>query len=109
MWTSNGRYRLLSGVHVESKTTLLQKYNKYEYNNWCTIYHSTNNNRWTMKKVKEKYSAEIIILLIISLMLITSCKSKKQEPVKCCDKETAHALWNCGKSIEYKHSELITN
>ena len=62
-----------------------------------------------MSKIKEKYSAEIIILLIISLMLITSCKTTKQEPIKCCDKETAHALWNCGKDIEYKHSELITN
>ena len=62
-----------------------------------------------MEKVKEKYSAEIIILLIISLMLITSCKTNKQEPVKCCDKDTTHALQNCGESIEYKHSELITN
>ena len=59
-----------------------------------------------MHKVKEKYSAEIIILLIISLMLITSCKTT-QEPIKCCDKETAHALWNCGESIEYKYSELL--
>ena len=60
-----------------------------------------------MEKVKEKYSAEIIILLIISLMLITSCKSKKQEPIKCCDKETDHALWNCGEDIQYEYSELL--
>ena len=59
-----------------------------------------------MSKIKEKYSAEIIILLIISLMLITSCKTTK-EPIKCCDKETAHALWNCGENIEYKYSELL--
>ena len=61
-----------------------------------------------MSKIKEKYSAEIIILLIVSLMLITSCKNT-QEPIKCCEKDSAHALWNCGESIEYKHSELITN
>ena len=48
----------------------------------------------------------IIILMTIGLMC---CKTTKQEPIKCCDKETAHALWNCGESIEYKHSELITN
>ena len=62
-----------------------------------------------MSKIKENYSAEVIILIIVLVMVLVSCKTTKQEPIKCCDKETAHALWNCGKSIEYKHSELITN
>ena len=62
-----------------------------------------------MSKIKEKYSAEVIILIIVLVMVLVSCKTTKQEPVKGCDKETAHALWNCGESIEYKHSELITN
>ena len=62
-----------------------------------------------MSKIKENYSAEVIILIIVLVMVLVSCKTTKQEPIKCCDKETAHALWNCGKDIEYKHSELITN
>ena len=62
-----------------------------------------------MQKVKQNYIAELIIISAVAIALLTSCSTKKQEPVKCCDKETAHALWNCGKSIEYKHSELITN
>ena len=61
-----------------------------------------------MSEIKEKYSAEVIILIIVLVMALASCKTK-EETIKCCDKETAHALWNCGKSIEYKHSELITN
>ena len=61
-----------------------------------------------MSKIKENYSAEVIILIIVLVMVLVSCKTT-QEPIKCCDKETAHALWNCGKDIEYKHSELITN
>ena len=61
-----------------------------------------------MSKIKEKYSAEVIILIIVLVMVLVSCKTT-QEPIKCCDKETAHALWNCGEDIEYKHSELITN
>ena len=48
------------------------------------------------------------IITIILVIILCSCKTK-QEPVKCCDKDTVHALWNCGESIEYKHSELITN
>ena len=62
-----------------------------------------------MQKVKQNYIAELIIISAIAIALLTSCKTTKQEPIKCCDKETAHALWNCGESIEYKHSELITN
>ena len=61
-----------------------------------------------MSEIKEKYSAEVIILIIVLIMALVSCKTT-QEPIKCCDKETAHALWNCGEDIEYKHSELITN
>ena len=62
-----------------------------------------------MQKVKQNYIAELIIISAIAIALLTSCKTTKQEPIKCCDKETAHALWNCGEDIEYKHSELITN
>ena len=54
MLTSNGRYRLLSGVHVESKTTLL-----------LIIYN--------MSKIKDNHLAEIIIALIIATTLLTSC------------------------------------
>ena len=39
-------------------------------------------------------------------MALASCKTT-QEPIKCCDKETAHALWNCGEDIQYKYSELL--
>ena len=61
-----------------------------------------------MSKIKENYSAEVIILIIVLVMILTSCKTK-EKPIKCCDKESAHALWNCGEDIKYKHSELITN
>ena len=61
-----------------------------------------------MSKIKENYSAEVIILIIVLVMALASCKTK-EKPIKCCDKESAHALWNCGEDIEYKHSELITN
>ena len=61
-----------------------------------------------MSEIKENYSAEVIILIIVLVMVLVSCKTK-EKPIKCCDKESAHALWNCGKDIEYKHSELITN
>ena len=47
----------------------------------------------------------IIILMTIGLV----CCKNEQEPIKCCEKDSTHALWNCGESIEYKHSELITN
>jgi|TARA_R100000479_G_C6257786_1_gene154756 hypothetical protein len=47
------------------------------------------------------------ILTIIAIIALCSCKTTKKEPVKCCDKETAHALWNCGEEIEYKYKELI--
>ena len=60
-----------------------------------------------MSKIKEKYSAEVIILIIVLVMALVSCKTTKQEPIKCCDKETAHALWNCGEDIQYKYSELL--
>ena len=56
MRTSNGRYRLLSGVHVESKTTLLLIINIYN-----------------MSKIKNNYLAELIIALIIATTLLTSC------------------------------------
>ena len=62
-----------------------------------------------MQKVKQNYIAELIIISAIAIALLTSCSTNKQKPIKCCDKETAHALWNCGESIKYKHSELITN
>jgi len=60
-----------------------------------------------MQKVKQNYIAELIIISAIAIALLTSCKTTKQEPIKCCDKETAHALWNCGESVEYKYSELL--
>ena len=62
-----------------------------------------------MSKIKEKYSAEIIILLIFSLALLSSCKTNKQEPINCCQKDTKHPLWECEGELVYKHSELITN
>ena len=62
-----------------------------------------------MQKVKQNYIAELIIISAIAIALLTSCSTNEQEPVRCCDKDTVHALWNCGESIEYKHSELITN
>mgnify|MGYP003128207342 CR=1 FL=1 len=50
----------------------------------------------------------MIKYIVFFSMLIISCKTTKQEkPIKCCDKETPHALWNCGNDIEYKYSELI--
>ena len=45
----------------------------------------------------------IIILMTIGLM----CCKNEQEPIKCCEKDSTHALWNCGESIEYKYSELL--
>ena len=61
-----------------------------------------------MQKVKQNYIAELIIISAIAIALLTSCKTT-EEPIKCCEKDSTHALWNCGESIEYKHSELITN
>jgi len=50
-----------------------------------------------------------MIRYIIIMVLIISCKTtKKEEPIRCCDKETAHALWDCGNEVEYKYSELLT-
>ena len=48
------------------------------------------------------------IITITLVIILCSCKTK-QKPIKCCDKETTHALWNCGEDIEYKYKELITN
>ena len=62
-----------------------------------------------MQKVKQNYVAELIIISAITIALLTSCSTNKQEQIKCCEKDSAHALWKCGESIEYKHSELITN
>ena len=62
-----------------------------------------------MQKVKQNYIAELIIISAVAIALLTSCSTNKQKPIKCCEKDSTHALWNCGKSIEYKHSELITN
>ena len=59
-----------------------------------------------MQKVKQNYIAELIIISAIAIALLTSCKTT-EETIKCCDKETSHALWNCGESIEYKYSELL--
>ena len=59
-----------------------------------------------MSKIKENYSAEVIILIIVLVIALASCKTK-EETIKCCDKETAHALWNCGEDIQYKYSELL--
>ena len=69
-----------------------------------------------MSKIKEKYSAEVIILIIVLVMVLTSCRSNycpytcsNEKPIKCCVKDTNHPLWECGEDIEYKYSELITN
>lgn len=51
----------------------------------------------------------MIKYILIIFMFIGSCKVKKtNDPVRCCDKDTAHALWNCGNDIEYKYNELLT-
>ena len=62
-----------------------------------------------MQKVKQNYIAELIIISAISIALLSSCSTNKQKPIKCCEKDSTHTLWNCGESIKYKHSELITN
>jgi hypothetical protein len=49
------------------------------------------------------------IITTLAIIALCSCKTTKQEPVKCCDKDTAHALWECGEDLEYEHYELITN
>ena len=59
-----------------------------------------------MQKVKQNYIAELIIISAVAIALLTSCKST-EETIKCCDKETSHALWECGESIQYKYSELL--
>ena len=61
-----------------------------------------------MSKIRENYSAEVIILIIVLVMALASCKTK-EKPIKCCVKDTNHPLWECGEDIEYKYSELITN
>ena len=53
-------------------------------------------NTYTMHKVRDNYLAEILITIVILIMLLTSCKGKKQE--KCNIKE-----------LHYHKSELYTN
>ena len=62
-----------------------------------------------MQKVKQNYIAELIIISAIAIALLSSCSTNKQKPIKCCEKDSTHTLQNCGESIKYKHSELITN
>ena len=62
-----------------------------------------------MQKVKQNYIAELIIISAIAIALLSSCSTNKQKPIKCCEKDSTHTLWNCGESIKYKNSELITN
>ena len=69
-----------------------------------------------MSKIKEKYSAEIIILIIVLVTIMSSCRSNycpytcsNEKLIMCCEKDTNHPLWECGEDIEYKYSELITN
>lgn len=51
----------------------------------------------------------MIKYILIIFMFIGSCKVKKtNDSVRCCDKDTAHALWNCGNDIQYKYKELLT-
>ena len=64
-----------------------------------------------MQKVKQNYIAELIIISAIAMALLTSCSTNKQKPIKCCEKDSTHALWNCGKSIavSYTHLTLPTS
>jgi len=69
-----------------------------------------------MSKIRDNYLAELIILLVITVMLMSSCKSNycpyscsNEKPIMCCEKDTNHPLWECEGELVYKHSELITN
>ena len=64
MWTSNGRYRLLSGVHVESKTTLLQKYNTMKIINKITGRDVSREYLALMKGIITRDEFELITLTI---------------------------------------------
>ena len=61
---SNGRYRLLSGVHVESKTTLLQKYNTMKIINKITGRDVSREYLALMKGIITRDEFELITLTI---------------------------------------------
>ena len=96
-WVKSQLTRLIKNVSISSHGALV-----------CSI-HTLLLKIITMQKVKQNYIAELIIISAVAIALLTSCSTNKQKPIKCCEKDSTHALWNCGKSIEYKHSELITN